>query len=266
MKRLIIALLILIPFGAHAQGEGFDKLIKKYETRQGIIVVNLEGNILEGLSYFVSQYAQNEEVSEDCSCEAPDEEDEVYEVVECEEACCAEEVEVVEICVEEVVAEAEEEIEEDIEEVAIEIAEYDPDSYKEYEYLYGEEGDYDYDEDDYDFDYSSYYNPYGDVSNYLEMCKTYINSLTYLKAIVYENPHKKFAKDVQREVVSKKPYKCIVSMQDDRNDIRLYMIDDEAEGSCDMLAIVKEGDRYVVANIVGNRDFKSIIDAMKEFL
>ena len=272
MKKIILSILILVPMALSAQQNGFDKLIRKYENRQGIMAVNLEGNILDGITYFLSQLGGNDEpfdysayptISIDTEEEAV-----VVEIPDFgeDEGDC----EVVEIAVAEadedgdaVVAVAAMPSEGD-EDDAIDYAEYN-----EYEYVYGETGDYDYDaedDDDYNYDYSSYYTPYSGLSDYLGMFKTYFEGLTYFKAIVYENPSKKFASDVQKSVVSKKPYKCVVSMRTDGDDVRLYIIDDEAGGQCEMLAIVKEGNRYVVANIMGSRDFRTLIDALKQYL
>ncbi len=233
-KLIIIAVLIAFPFGLQAQESGFDKLIKKYDGRKGITAINLEGSILEGLTYFLQQF---------------DKEDDVPYAMEMgveEEVAPPAETEI------EVVAAADGEDEETT----------DYKGYTEYEYVYGETGDYDYD--------NEAYIPYGmgssEWSGYLGMFKSYLDGLTFLKAIVYENPDKKFAKTVQKTVVAKKPYKSIVSMHTDSEDVSLYMIDDEASGKCEILAMVRSGNQFVVANIMGSRDFKTLIDGIKSFL
>ncbi len=265
MKKLIIAILIALPLGLHAQTGGIDKLIKKYETQKGVMAINLEGNILEGIIYFVQQFDGGNDYSSDY------EEQYVYEDDDSSDAESEEEaaidtyiVEGDDVVEEYTIAEAvvgEYTVAEAVAEDENEDAESD-----EYEYIYGEEGDYDYDDSDYDFDYSDYYNPYSSLSNYLGMFKAYLDGLTYMKAIVYENPSKKFSREVQKQIVSKKPYKCVVSVQENDGDIRLYIIDNEAEGTCELLAIVKEGDTYIVGNILGNRDFKGLINTLKELM
>ncbi len=262
MKKLIIALLLAVPFGLHAQTDGFDKLLKKYETKQGIMAVNLDGNILDGIIYFVNMFDSSSDDhsyeyiydGEDYDCSEPDEEE-----VVCVEISGDDEDDNEDCAVVEAVAYSDDEDENG-----------DYDTYDVYEYVYGEEGDYDYDYDDddydYDFDYSSYYNPYSNWSNYIGMFKTYLDGVKYIKAIVYENPTKKFGKEVQKQIVSAKPYKCVISMQDGDDDIRLYIIDNEAEGTCEMLGIVKEGGKYIVTSVLGDRDFKGIIDALKSFM
>ncbi len=274
MKRVIIIAILIaaVPFGLNAQNDGFDKLIKKYDGRKGITAVNLEGNILEGITYFLSQLS-----SDDGDEAEPFDYSGYYDEDDDEET-----VEIVEFCVPEIedncivapdypvaAAVAVDSIADDSEEGEEAEADVDYESYDEYVYVYGEEGDYDYDDDDddySDFDYSSYYSPYSGLNNYLGMFKAYFDGLKFLKGIMYENPTKKFEKDVKKLVVGTKPYKCIVSMNTGGEEVRMYTIDDEAAGTCEILVIVKEGNQYIVGSVLGSRDFKGLIDIMKEFM
>lgn len=218
-KLLLIVAAAVMPALLCAQQDGMDKLIKKYENRMGVTVINLEGNIFEGVKHFLDSGNKT-----DVPPPAWNYED--YEIDESDDATI--------LFAPPVVAEDAESTEEEVD-------------------YYAEYSDYDFGEnDDYDYGYRGYGSGYGE---YLDGFQEYLNGLTSVKVMLYENYAKKFPKDIAKMVVSKKPYKTVLSRNSPGKYVRICTIGDDGSGQFETLAIVGEGARYIVINISGEGDY-----------
>lgn len=243
MKKFILTLFILIPAGLAAQQSGMDKLMEKYGEQKGVTVLNLSGTMLNSISDYLSEYLSDDydyddwsdEVTAACGCN-------VGEECSCDDGCICEwlyeDVEEAEI------AEEVEEVE-GVEEITISFV--------------TEDGDWSditsiVEEDEIE-----------EIEEDTDSIEDYLKGIKSFKMIVNEKSSKKFIKDME-SVVSSGGYTKVLSMKDDTDDIRIYMIETDESGNSDLIVVVGDKKEYIVMNIVGNESMLKLIESLSKYI